>query len=89
MPVCQGTPCSKQTQNLKLAKWLNGWVYVYELCAMCLWVRAHLPLHDFNIKNTHIDKLDGIVNKCKNTYHRTIKLKPGDAKPSTYINSSK
>ena len=24
-------------------------------------------------KNLHIDKLDDIVNKCSNTYHRTIK----------------
>ena len=36
-----------------------------------------------------IDKLDNIVNKYNNTYHRTIKLKTADVKPSTYINSSK
>ena len=30
-----------------------------------------------------------IVNKYKNAYHRTIKLKPVDVKPSTYIDSSK
>ena len=29
-------------------------------------------------KNVYIDKLDDIVNKCNNTYHRTIK-------PSMYI----
>ena len=27
-------------------------------------------------KNVYIDKLDDIVNKCNNTYHRTIKVKP-------------
>ena len=27
-------------------------------------------------KNVHIDKLDEIVNKCNNKYHRTIKRKP-------------
>ena len=29
-------------------------------------------------KNLYIDKLDDIVNKCNNTYHRTIKMKPVD-----------
>ena len=37
----------------------------------------------------YIDKLDDIVNKCNNTYHRTIKMKPVDVKSSTYIGSSK
>ena len=40
-------------------------------------------------KNMHIDKLDHIVTKCNNTYHSTIKVKPVDEKPSTYIESSK
>ena len=40
-------------------------------------------------KNVYIDKLDDIVNKYDNTYHRTIKLKPVDIKPSTYLDSSK
>ena len=40
-------------------------------------------------KNVYFDKLDDIVNKCNNTYHRTIKKKPADVKPSTYIDSSK
>ena len=35
-----------------------------------------------------IDKLDDIVNKYNNTYHRTIKMKPVDVKKSTYINST-
>ena len=34
----------------------------------------------------HIDKLDDIVNEYNNTYHRTIKMKPIDAKDNTYIN---
>ena len=36
-------------------------------------------------KNVYVDKLDDIVNKYKDTYHRTIKMKPVDVKPSTYI----
>ena len=36
-------------------------------------------------KNLYIDKLDDIVNKYKNTYHRTTKIKPIDVKYSTYI----
>ena len=39
-------------------------------------------------KNVYIDKLDGIVNKCDNTYHSTIKMKPVDVKSNAYINSS-
>ena len=37
------------------------------------------------LKNVYIDKLDDIVNKYNNTYHNTIKTKPVDVKPSTYI----
>ena len=40
-------------------------------------------------KNVYIDKLDNIVNEYNNTYHRTIKMKPVDAKGKTYIESSK
>ena len=40
-------------------------------------------------KNVYIDKLDDIVNKYSNTYHRTIKMKPVDVKSNRYINSSK
>ena len=42
-------------------------------------------------KNTCIDKLDDIVNKYNNTYHRTIKIKPVDRKhyyDLKYIGSS-
>ena len=40
-------------------------------------------------KNLYIDKLDDIVNKYNNTYHKTIKMKPVDIKSNTYINSGK
>ena len=40
-------------------------------------------------ENVYIDKLDDIVNKCNNTYHSTIKMKPVDVKSNTYIDSSK
>ena len=40
-------------------------------------------------KNVYIDKLDDIINKYNNTYHKTIKIKSVDIKPSTYIESSK
>ena len=35
----------------------------------------------------YIDKLDDIVNKYNNTYHRTTKMKPADVKDNTYIES--
>ena len=41
------------------------------------------------MKNVYIDKLDDIVNKYDNRYHRTIKVKPADIESSTYINSGK
>ena len=37
----------------------------------------------------YTDKLDDIVNKFNNTYHRTIKMKPIDVKDNTYINAGK
>ena len=40
-------------------------------------------------KNLFIDRLDDIVNRYNNTYHSTIKMKPVDVKPNTYIESSK
>ena len=36
-----------------------------------------------------MDKLNGKVNKNKNTYHSTIKMKPVDVKSSIYIDSCK
>ena len=35
------------------------------------------------------NKLDDIVNEYRNTYHRTIKMKPINAKDNTYINIGK
>ena len=40
-------------------------------------------------ENAYIDKLDDIVNEYNNTYHKTIKMKPIDAKNNTYINTDK
>ena len=39
------------------------------------------------LKNVYIDKLDDLVNKYNNTYHRTIKREPADVKDNTYIES--
>ena len=33
-------------------------------------------------KTVYIDKLADIASKYNNTYHRTMKMKPVDAKPS-------
>ena len=40
-------------------------------------------------KNVYYDKLDDIANKYNNTYQRAVEMKPVNAKPSTYIDSSK
>ena len=40
-------------------------------------------------KNVYIDKLDDIVNKYNNAYHRTNKMKPVDVKGNVYIDSGK
>ena len=40
-------------------------------------------------KILYIDKLDDIVNKYNDTYHRTIKMKPVDVKDNTYIDFGK
>ena len=39
-------------------------------------------------KNVYIDKLDDIVNEYNNVYHRTIKMKPVNAKDNSYIDST-
>ena len=41
------------------------------------------------LKNVYIDKLDEIVNKNNNSYHRTIKMKLFDVNPSVYIDFNK
>ena len=38
-------------------------------------------------KNVYIVKLDDIVNKYNNAYHRIIKMKPVDVKDNTYTDS--
>ena len=38
-------------------------------------------------KNVYFEKLDRIVNKHNDTYHRKIKMKPVDVKDNTYIDS--
>ena len=40
-------------------------------------------------KNVYIDKLDDMVDEYNNTYHRTIQMKPVDAKDNTYIDFRK
>ena len=35
-------------------------------------------------KNVYFDFLDDIVDKYNNTYHRTIKMTPTDAKSNSY-----
>ena len=40
-------------------------------------------------KNVYTDKLDVIVNKYNISYHRTVKMKPVDIKPSIYTDFNK
>ena len=40
-------------------------------------------------KNVYIGQLDDIVNKYKNTYHSTVKMKPINVKPDICIDSRK
>ena len=40
-------------------------------------------------KNVYIDKSDDIVNEYNNTYHRSIKINPINAKDNTYVNIGK
>ena len=40
-------------------------------------------------KNVYTDKLNDIVNKCNNTYHKAIKMKPVNVKSNTNTDSSK
>ena len=41
------------------------------------------------LKLVYIDKLGDIIKEYKDTYHRTIKMKPVDVKSSTYIDFDK
>ena len=40
-------------------------------------------------KNVYIDKLDEIISKYNNSYHRTIKMEPVDVDPSMYFDFNK
>ena len=44
---------------------------------------------DLKSKNVYIDKLDEIVNKYNNAYHKTIKMKPLNVKPRVDIEFNK
>ena len=46
-----------------------------------------MQIDDFIINKC--DKLDDIVNKYNNTYHKTIKMKPVDVKDNIYIDFNK
>ena len=49
-------------------------------------------IHQYMIsisKNVYMYQLDDILNKYNNTYHRTIKMKSVDVKPSMYIDFNK
>ena len=35
-------------------------------------------------KNVYFDVLDDIVNKCNNTVHKTVKVKPADVTDDSY-----
>ena len=41
------------------------------------------------LKKMYADKLDDIVNKYNNPYHRTIGIKPVNVKDNTYIHFAK
>ena len=41
------------------------------------------------LKNVYIVKLENIVNRYNNTYHKTIKMKSVDVTPSVYIDFNK
>ena len=40
-------------------------------------------------KNMYVDKLDDLINKYNNKYHKRIKMNSADVKSNTYINSNK
>ena len=40
-------------------------------------------------KKVYINKLNDIVNKCNNKYHKSIIMKLVDVKSNTYVSSSK
>ena len=38
-------------------------------------------------ENVYINKLDDIIDKCNNTYHRATKMKPIVLKTGTYVDN--
>ena len=40
-------------------------------------------------KNVSLNVLDDIVNKCNNSVHKTIKMKPIDVTDDSYVESNK
>ena len=69
-----------------LAKYfLLMWYFIKYICYLGLWKfltfkiyyklkKQKLQIYDFIVKKVYTDKLDGIVNKCNNGYHSTIKM---------------
>ena len=47
--------------------------------------KQNLQPYDCSQKNVYTDKLNEILHKYNNTYHRTINLKTIDLNPSMYI----
>ena len=46
-------------------------------------------MYDCSIKKVYIDRLDDIVDQWNDIYHRTIEMKPLDAKKSENIDSGR
>ena len=69
-------------------KCIEGKFVIAERCIIPLKNKIYKYMPSIS-KNIYIDKLDKIVNKYNNTYHRTIKIETVDVKSNTYINSSK
>ena len=59
--------------DYKGAEFISVYIYIY----IYMYIYKCMTLVS---KNVYIDKLDGIVNECSNTYYKTIKIKPVDVK---------
>ena len=67
---------------------LKNKIYKYKTL-ISKYIRNILVFQNIKIYQVYIRKLDVIVNKNDNTYHRTTKMKSVDVIQSTYIDSSK
>ena len=67
---------------------LKNKIYKYKTL-ISRYIRNILIFQNIKTYQVYIRKLDDIVNKNDNTYHRITKMKPVDVKQSTYIDSSK